>query len=138
MNHDNENIRIMIVDGSVTENLQIGLLLSNFEELHIVHEARTGEDAIAQCTKHQPDIVIINSGVRDMSEISLISEIMRICPLCQCIVLTTSDEPQWSAEVMRAGGRYIVSKPIEAASFRLLITGAYDALVRYKNSIDNK
>lgn len=132
------HIRIMIVDGGITGNLQLGQLLCVYEQFHILHEAKTGRDAVSQCESLKPDIVIINPDVRDMSEASLIRELIRICPLCQCIVLTTSDEPAWSMNVMRAGGRCIVSKPIDATTLHSLISEIYSSLLRYKESLDSE
>lgn len=128
-------IRIMIADGSISENLEISEILDDFEEMHVVYETISGSDAITKCANLKPDVVIINSDIRDMYEIDLVKRLIEVHPYCQCIMLTITDDPQWSKAVLAAGARCILSKPVAPNDLCTTITEVFEALIEYINSL---
>ena len=55
-----ETIRVMIVDDHKVVRSGLSAFLDAYDDLELVAQADSGEKALALCTQHQPDVVLMD------------------------------------------------------------------------------
>ncbi len=79
----------------------------------VVAEATTGREAIAQYKAVQPDIVIMDLSMPDMTGIDAIAGILRYHPEANIIVLSGSNFPETRQQVFELGAKMFIPKPFD-------------------------
>jgi DNA-binding NarL/FixJ family response regulator len=128
----NPLIKVMIVSRSQTESSMLQDLLSENENFELVCQSYSGRDALLRCTEYAPDVILITPDFDDENEIDLIRTMLSDCPLCQCIMISPPGSIDWSREVMLAGCRYLLNKPIQPERLYDAILKTYQALEEYR------
>ena len=113
--------RILVADDSVDVAESVGMLL----ELrgHQVYLAHTGRDAIAASRAHQPDVVLLDIGLPDMSGFD-VARLIREAPLPVAPVLVAVTGYGRDADRQRAreaGIDHLLTKPVEPATLMKLL-----------------
>ena len=108
-------ISVLLVDD---HKLLLDLLekvLSKYPDIQILQKITTGEEALAYCTQHRPQIVLldINIGIPDGFEIA--KQVRKISPGTRVIALSMFAQPAYAKKFLRSGGSGYVTKasPIE-------------------------
>jgi two-component system, NarL family, response regulator len=106
----NRKIRIMVVDDHFV--VRMGLVGSiNIEPDMIVEvEASNGQQAIASFRQHQPDIVLMDLKLPDMTGVEVTSTICREFPGASIIMLSTHDGEENIYQSLQAGARSYLLK----------------------------
>jgi two-component system, NarL family, response regulator len=81
-------IRILCVDDHAIVLEGIAAILSRYEDLDLVATATNGEEAIAEFTRHHPDVSLIDLQMPTMSGFEIIRAIRTIEPTARVVVLT--------------------------------------------------
>lgn len=84
-------IKVIIADDQVLLRKSLGRLISIDEEINVVSMAENGREAISQCEKHRPDIIMMDIEMPRMSGIDALKIIKKKCPNTKVIILTTFD-----------------------------------------------
>ncbi len=79
----------------------------------VVAEATTGREAIAQYKAAQPDIVIMDLSMPDMTGIDAIAGILHYHPEANIIVLSGSNFPETRQQVFELGAKMFIPKPFD-------------------------
>ena len=122
----NVPLTFLVVDDSVV----IRRILKNMITLlhgHVLGEAVTGREAIAQYLKVSPDIVIMDLSMPDMTGIDAIAAILQFNPQANIIVLSGSNFPETRQEVFDLGVKMFIPKPFNLER----VSGAIQSLLRY-------
>jgi two-component system NarL family response regulator len=106
----NRKIRIMVVDDHFV--VRMGLVGSiNIEPDMIVEvEASNGQQAIAHFRHHQPDIVLMDLKLPDMTGVEVTSTICKEFPGASIIMLSTHDGEEDIYQSLQAGARTYLLK----------------------------
>ena len=72
-----KKIKVILVDDHAVVRAGYKILLTNIENISVVAETNTGEDAIILSNKHQPDVVVMDLSLPGMSGIDAIRRIVR-------------------------------------------------------------
>ncbi|MEM1441090.1 MAG: response regulator transcription factor [Verrucomicrobiota bacterium] len=72
---DNEPLRLLLVDDHLLVRRGLASLLDDEDDLSVVAEAGSGEEAIALASEHKPDVIILDLRLRDMSGIEVAVEL---------------------------------------------------------------
>jgi NarL family two-component system response regulator LiaR len=108
-------IRVMIVDDHTVVRGGLRFFLLAFEDIELVAEARSGEEALDLCTQHRPDVVLMDMVMPGMSGAKATRAIREQHPQTQIIALTSFPEGDLVQEALQAGaiGYLIKDTPID-------------------------
>jgi len=107
-----KQIRIVIADDHEVVRVGIKALLHQHSELHVVGEAATGEEAIAQVEALSPDVVVMDIRMPGMSGVDACRRIVQQFPTTRVVILTSFAEDELLFAAIRAGAAGYVLKRI--------------------------
>ena len=96
-------IRVLLVDDQALFREGLSTLLSVYPDIQVVGEAGNGEEAVAQVTTHQPDVVLMDLRMPVLDGAAATRRIRSAYPHIQVIVLTTFDDDEHIFDGLRAG-----------------------------------
>jgi DNA-binding NarL/FixJ family response regulator len=96
-------IRILLVDDHVLLREGVRAVVSTQDDMEIVGEASGGNEAIAEYARLQPDLVLMDLQMADMSGLDAIAAIRAASPEARIIVLTTYAGDGRAIKALRAG-----------------------------------
>lgn len=87
-------IRIMIADDQALLRKSLGQIISTDEEISVVAMASTGREAIDECERLKPDIIMMDIEMPEMNGIAALKIIKEKFPETKIIILTTFDNKE--------------------------------------------
>ena len=111
-------IRVLLADDDALLRAGLAVVLSTDSDLDVVAEAADGLQAVDQCRRHTPDVVLMDVRMPGIDGIEATRRIVAILPDTKILILTTFqyDEYVWGA--LRAGASGFLLK--RASPERLL------------------
>ncbi|HRQ42228.1 MAG TPA: response regulator transcription factor [Chloroflexota bacterium] len=120
-----EAIRLLITDDQTITRSGLHALLAEQPDIEIVGEARDGEEAVAQATALQPDVVLMDLRMPVMNGIEATRRIHRHSPHIGILVLTIFEDDTSVFPAIRAGARgYLLKNTEEDELLRAIHTVA--------------
>jgi NarL family two-component system response regulator LiaR len=120
-----EPIRVLIVDDHPVVIRGLATVLSALDDLSLVGEARSGEEAIELCESIQPDVVLMDLVMPGMGGVKAIQVIRERWPQTAVIALTSFVERGMVEEAIRAGAISYLLKNISAEELGNAIRSAF-------------
>ena len=108
-------VRVLVVDGQAIVRHATCALLSRDPTLHVIEQLFSGEEAVHEGEKLQPDLILIEFSLPGISGIEAAREILRLSPLTRIIFLSRHDSIKVAIDAVKAGAHGYVAK-IDAAS----------------------
>jgi DNA-binding NarL/FixJ family response regulator len=105
--------RVVIVDDH--HLFRSGVRAELGEELQVVGDAGTVEDAVALIRERRPDVVLLDVHMPDGGGVEVIARLSEDCQDVRFLALSVSDAAEDVIAVIRAGARGYVTKTISAA-----------------------
>jgi two-component system response regulator NreC len=96
-------LRILIVDDEKAVRSALGRLLGTRGEWEVVGEAADGAEAIGKAKELQPDVVIMDITMPEMSGLEATPEIKKAIPAAEILIFTQYDSTQMVREAQNAG-----------------------------------
>jgi two-component system response regulator NreC len=103
-------IQLLLVDDHEVVRSGLRMLLENEEDVEIVGEAGTAEEAIAAVGELSPDVVLMDIGLPDRSGIDAASEIKEVAPKTAVVALTIHEDEEYFFKMLEAGASGYVPK----------------------------
>jgi DNA-binding NarL/FixJ family response regulator len=96
-------IQVMIVDDHilVRDSLKIYLLI--FNDIEVVAEANSGEQALSLCAQAKPDVILLDMVMPGMDGPTTTQALREHYPSAQVIVLTSFQEGNLAQQALQAG-----------------------------------
>lgn len=111
MNMDaKEKLKILIVDDHPIMRVGIAAIINAREDMTVVAQAGTGEEAISLYEKHRPDITLMDLRLPGISGVDAIRAIRRGDPHACFVVLTTYEGDEDIYQALEAGARAYIIK----------------------------
>ena len=116
-----DKITILIVDDHPPFRSGLRALLESSQDIVIVGEVASGKDAVAQATKLQPDVILMDIQIPDMNGIEATRRILHTSPHIAILVLTMFEDDDFVFSALRAGARgYLLKGTMKADLLRAI------------------
>jgi NarL family two-component system response regulator LiaR len=109
-----DEIRVLIVDDHDMLREGLTTFLMVYSDLNLVGEATNGAEAIQKCQELEPDVVLMDLMLPDVSGVSVIEVVRRDNPCIQFIALSSFDENKMVQSALDAGAISYLLKNISA------------------------
>lgn len=96
-------IRVMIVDDHDMVRRGLSVFLETFDDLILVGEAATGQEAVRLCGTIKPDVVLMDLLLPDMDGVMATQLIRRTYPNIQVVALTSYKDEELVQAALQAG-----------------------------------
>jgi len=121
---DSSTIRVMIVDDHDMVRKGLALFLRVQPDLELVAEARNGAEAVRRCEQVQPDVILMDLVMPEMSGAEATRAIRERWPQVQIIALTSFQEQKLVREALQAGAMGYLLKNVTADELAQAIRAA--------------
>jgi DNA-binding NarL/FixJ family response regulator len=122
---ETERIRVLIVDDHPATRTGLGFFVKAFPDLELVGESESGERALADSERLQPDIVLMDVRLPGMSGVDTIRALKGRNANVQIIALTSFNEPELVQQTLRAGALSYLLKDVAAEELARAIRSAH-------------
>jgi two-component system, NarL family, response regulator LiaR len=96
-------IRVLLVDDHAMVRRGLAAFLMAYDDLELAGEAESGEQALALCARHQPDVVLMDLMMPEMDGAAATRAIRERHPQVQVIALTSFKEMDLLQGALQAG-----------------------------------
>ncbi|PMR77062.1 UvrY/SirA/GacA family response regulator transcription factor [Billgrantia endophytica] len=103
-------IKVLIVDDHHLVRTSLARLLDGEEDIHVVGEAASGEEAIALSRKLDPDVVLMDLRMPGIGGLEATRKIVRNSADIRVLALTGFMEDNFAQRLMEAGAGGFISK----------------------------
>jgi DNA-binding NarL/FixJ family response regulator len=108
--NEQSRIRVFCVDDHPLLREGVALLINNQPDMTVVGQASSGREAIEGFRAHQPDIVLMDIRLPDMSGIDAMKSILRESPEARFIMVTSSEGDVEIKRALEGGARSYILK----------------------------
>jgi NarL family two-component system response regulator LiaR len=122
---EREPIRVMLVDDHAVVRSGLGAFLLAFDDLELVADAGSGEEAVRLCQQVQPDVVLMDLVMPGMDGAAATHAIREHCPHIQVIALTSFKEKELVQGALEAGAIGYLLKNVSADELAGAIRAAH-------------
>jgi NarL family two-component system response regulator LiaR len=122
---EREPIRVMLVDDHAVVRSGLGAFLLAFDDLELVADAGSGEEAVRLCQQVQPDVVLMDLVMPGMDGAAATHAIRERYPHIQVIALTSFKEKELVQGVLEAGAIGYLLKNVSADELAGAIRAAH-------------
>jgi DNA-binding NarL/FixJ family response regulator len=121
MSIDPNLIRILTVDDHPVLRTGIAALVNNENDMKLVAEASSGEEAIEKFRAHRPDVTLMDIQLPGLNGIETIGQIQKEFPNARIIVLTTYSGDVQVVRAIKAGARaYLLKRQVHRELFETI------------------
>lgn len=103
-------IKVLVVDDHHLVRTSLAHLLASEEDIAVVGEAASGEEAITLCRKLEPDVVVMDLRMPGIGGLEATRKIMRNHPDVRVLALTGFMEDNFAQRLLEAGACGFISK----------------------------
>ena len=122
---DSNRIRVMIVDDHAMVRRGLAAFLKVFDDLEMIGEAASGEEAVRLVATVQPDVVLMDLVMDRMDGPSATRAIRQRCPNIQVVALTSFGEEALVQKALQAGAISYLLKNVSADELAAAIRAAH-------------
>jgi two-component system response regulator NreC len=103
-------LRILLADDHETVREGLRMILNAQPDMQVVGMAGDGREAIAQCEKTTPDVVIMDISMPGLNGLAATQQLSERCPDAKVLTLTRHADNSYLQQLMRAGASGYVLK----------------------------
>jgi two-component system response regulator NreC len=103
-------IRLLVVDDHAVVRTAISRLLDAEEDLEVVGQTGSGHEAVRLCKALNPDVVILDYGLRDLDGLEATRQITALDTGSRVLIFTVHSSEEYAARLLRAGAAGFVVK----------------------------
>jgi len=102
--------KLLLVDDHTVIRSGLRMLLDNENDVEIIAEAGTAEEALEKAVEHEPDVVVMDIGLPDASGIDVAASIKERLPGVAIVALTIHEDEEYFFKMLEAGASGYVPK----------------------------
>ncbi|UII57895.1 response regulator transcription factor [Cytobacillus spongiae] len=120
-------MRILLVDDHAVVRMGLTMLLNNHPQMEVVGEASEGNEGIQKALEFEPNVVVMDLSMPHGKDgLSATSELKKLLPQTQILILTMHDDEEYLFRAIHAG-----------ASGCILKSAPHDELIQAIQSVAN-
>jgi two-component system response regulator NreC len=120
-----DKIRVLIADDHSLVRAGIRSLLEGYEDIEVVGEAGSGWEAIEKATRLEPDVVLMDIAMGDLSGLEATETIKERTPQVNVLALTMHDREEYFFAMLKAGALGYVLKESEPHELLMAIRAVH-------------
>ena len=121
------SIRTLCVDDQAVVRRGVALVLMAHDDVELVGEAASGEEALALCETLHPDVVVMDIMMPGMGGVAATRAIRQRWPATYIVGMTSFVQPGLLDEMCQAGATLCLSKTASSDELIQAIRAAYRA-----------
>lgn len=118
-------IRILLAEDENLIRGALAALLALEEDLVLVAEASTGDEALAMARKHRPDVAVLDLHMPGIDGITVAETLRTELPDCQPMIVTSHGRAGYLKRALAAGVRGFLPKTVSAGALAEVIRTVY-------------
>jgi DNA-binding NarL/FixJ family response regulator len=122
----NGPVRVVVVDDQALVREGLMTLLDAVPDINPVAAAGDGEEAVALCARHRPDVVLMDLRMPKLDGVEATRRIRAAQPQTEIVVLTTHADEESILDALRAGARGYLTKDAGIAEISRAVHAAAD------------
>jgi DNA-binding NarL/FixJ family response regulator len=122
----NTPVRVLVVDDQALVREGLMTLLQTVPDIEPVAAAADGEEAVALCARHRPDVVLMDLRMPRLDGVEATRRIRAAQPHTEVVVLTTHADETSILDALRAGARGYLTKDAGIAEISRAVHAAAD------------
>lgn len=131
-------IRLLIVDDHTLFREGLQAIFLSVDNIEVVGEAATGEDAIQQAQTLKPDVILMDIQMGDVNGIEASKRILETLPQTKIIMLTMLEDSESLFAAMMAGARSYVLKGADKSAVLRTIRSVASGDVLFGAAVANR
>ena len=108
-------IRVLLVDDQALFREGLETLLSVHKDIHVVGQARDGQEALEVANRTQPDVALMDVRMPVLDGVRATRLLKDALPQCSVIILTTFDDDEYIFDALRMGAAGYLLKDVASA-----------------------
>lgn len=124
-----DRVRVMLADDHPFFRDGVRLLLDSLDDMQVVAEASTGDEAVRLAVQVQPDVILMDVNMPGLSGIESTRQIVHSSPHINILMLTMYDDDDSVFAALRAGARGYLLKGANQAELLRAVRGVHDGEV---------
>ena len=121
-----DKIRLLLVDDHEVVRAGLRMLLEHQPDMEIIGEASTGAEALQLAGQLQPDVIVMDITLPDISGLEATRQIKLAQPTAAIVALTIHEDEQYFFEMLQAGAAGYVPKRAASEDLISAIRAAYN------------
>ncbi|MFN2156652.1 MAG: response regulator [Anaerolineae bacterium] len=118
-------IRVMVVDDHAVVRSGLRMFLLAFDDIELVAEAATGEEALERCKDAYPDVVLMDMAMPGMGGAAATRALHERRPEIQVVALSSFHEGELVQDALQAGAIGYLLKDVPIDELAAAIRAAY-------------
>jgi two-component system, NarL family, invasion response regulator UvrY len=103
-------IRVMLVDDHAVVRMGFKLLLQGADDIEVVAEAESGEEAIKRYPEIKPDVVVMDISMPGIGGLEAVSRLLAKDPAAKILILSAHEDSSHPKRLLKAGAVGYLSK----------------------------
>ncbi|HVU12860.1 MAG TPA: response regulator transcription factor [Phototrophicaceae bacterium] len=120
-----DRIKVLVVDDHAVVRSGLAAFLLTYDELQLIGEASSGEEAIRKCAALMPDVVLMDLLMPGMNGAEATRTIRQQCPDTKVIALTSYKDDDLMQKMLQAGAIGYLFKNVSADELVSAIRSAH-------------
>lgn len=118
-------IRIVVADEYEILRQGLQLILEREQDMKVVGEARTGEEAVRVTLEQRPDVLLLEAKLPDLDGPEVCRRVLTSLPKTSVLMLTACAQESWVQRSLEAGARGYLLKDVELAELKRVIRSVW-------------
>ena len=128
-------IRVLLADDQALVRGGFRLILNNTEDIDVVAEAADGQEAIAQCREHRPDIALLDIRMPAVDGLEAARVILGEQLAARVLMLTTFHVDDYIYDALRLGASGYLLKDVDPPDLVAAVRAAHAGELPFASAI---
>lgn len=103
-------ITVLVADDHAMVRTGIARMLDDAQDIRVIAEATSGEEAVARCRELRPDIVLMDVRMPGMGGLEATRKLQKVAPETRIIAVSACEQEPMPSRLLKAGAWAYLSK----------------------------